>query len=174
MQRFVAALVLAGTMSMSVMVPGASAQGFGGFGGFPGGFGPQMESFGFSGNTPFYSSSFSGPGGIQCQYGGYLGGSGNSGSSQSNITGFSNLGSISRNNVTPFFTASAYGPVFGPGPCTPPSFATPFFGQGGGFGGNQLGSGGLGSLSVSTGTVVSTTANGLNCRSVSSNVAICR
>jgi len=172
MRRLVAALVLAGTVSMSVMAPSASAQGFGGFpyGGF--GFGPQLESYGFSGNTPFYSTNFSGPFGVQCQYGAYLG---NSGSSAGSLA---SLSSINTSNLTPFFTASASGPVFGPGPCTPPQFARPFFNNHhhGFLGGiNPIvlnGTGGLGSLVGTSG--VTTTTSGLNCTAVSNNVAVCR
>jgi hypothetical protein len=129
MRRLAAALVLMGALSLSVMVPGASAQ-WGPVG--PWGAPPQgqfLQSFGTTGGVPYASTQFFGPGAIQCQYGGYLqppgllGGLGNGASQQA-----------------PFFNASVYGP-FGPGPCTPPPGLL-----GGGFGlGGGLGFGGLNS-----------------------------
>ncbi len=106
MRRFVAALVLMGTVSLSVLVPSASAQWIPGpypVGPF-GAPGPVMESFGVTGGVPYSSTQFFGPGGIQCQYGGYV------------LPGALGTGTP---QVSPFFNASAYGP-FGPGPCTPP------------------------------------------------------
>jgi len=138
MRRLVAALVLMGTMSLAVMVPSASAQWgpVGPWGGPPAG-GGFLESFGTTGGVPYASTQFLGPGGIQCQYGGYAqppgllgGGLGNTGI----LGGVGGFG-IGAPQVTPFFNASVYGP-YGPGPCTPPPglLGTPGFG-GPGFGG---------------------------------------
>jgi hypothetical protein len=117
MRCLVAVLVLAGTLALSVAVPSASAQGpwwpWGPWGWGPWWGGPVLESFGFSGTTPFNSTTFVGPGGIQCQYGAFLTGA---------TLGTTTLGTLST-GLSPFFTATAYGP-FGPGPCVPP----PFFG----------------------------------------------
>jgi len=155
MRRLVAALVLVGALSLSVMVPGASAQWgpAGPWGGSPsGGF---LQSFGTTGGVPYASSQFFGPGAIQCQYGGYLqppsllgSGFGNAGV----LGGVGGLG-IGAAQVQPFFNASAYGP-YGPGPCTPPPGLLGTSGFGGvGFGGlNGVTSGcPLGSTGVNLG-----------------------
>jgi hypothetical protein len=85
--------------------------------------------------VPYSSTQFFGPGGIQCQYGGYAqppgllgGGLGTAGI----LGGVGGLG-IGAPQVQPFFNASVYGP-FGPGPCTPPPGLL-----GGGIGGGGLG-----------------------------------
>ena len=119
MRRTVAAIVLAGLVSMTALVPSASAQ-------IPG-----LESWGFSGNTPFFSTSLFGPGPVQCQFGGYVG------------VGGAGATSLGAGNVSPFFTASAAGPVPPiPGPCTPPPFLLGGLGLGGVGGVGSLGLGG--------------------------------
>ncbi|HZS01658.1 MAG TPA: hypothetical protein VFE37_23275 [Chloroflexota bacterium] len=87
MRRLFAAFVLASTVSLSAMIPSASAQ-------IPG-----FQSFGFTGNQPFFSTGLN-AGLVQCQAGGQI----------NPTTG----------NVTPFFQATAIAPVPGPGPCVPP------------------------------------------------------
>jgi len=127
MRRLVAALVLMGAISLSAMVPSASAQWgpVGPWGGPPpGGF---LESFGTTGGVPYASTQLFGPGSIQCQYGGYL-------QPPGALGGVGGLG-IGGPQVSPFFNASAYGP-FGPGPCTPPPGLLS-----GGIGGGGLGLG---------------------------------
>ncbi len=113
MRRLVAALVLMGTLSLSIMVPSASAQWIPGpFPVGPGGApGPVLESFGVTGGVPYSSTQFFGPGGIQCQYGGYV--------SPGALGAGLGIGTLGTTQVSPFFNASVYGP-FGPGPCTPP------------------------------------------------------
>jgi len=170
MRRLVGALVLAGTISMST-IPGASAQIP--FGPPPG---PVIESFGFSNGVPFNSSSFSGPGGIQCQYGGYLNGLGNN-----NNNNLISVNSINQANVSPFFTASAYGPVFGPGPCTLGALATgslggitPLNAFGGGLGFGGIGGGVLGGgntlASLGSATLQQLVGNGLATSSTTNGV----
>jgi hypothetical protein len=141
MRRTVAAIVLAGLVSMTTMVPSASAQ-------IPG-----LESWGFSGNTPFHSTSVFGPGPVQCQFGGFLNTAGVGGG----------VAGVGVGNVTPFFTASASGPVPPiPGPCTPPPF---LLGGLGGLGVGGVGAGGISSLTLAQalglGIATTTTSGGV-------------
>jgi hypothetical protein len=129
MRRTVAAVVLAGLVSLTTMVPSASAQ-------IPG-----LESWGFSGNTPFFSTSLFGPGPVQCQFGGFVNAAGVGGG----------VAGVGVGNVTPFFTASAAGPVPPiPGPCTPPPFLLGGLGGLGGLGVGGLGVGGVGAGGISS------------------------
>jgi hypothetical protein len=118
MRRLVAAFALVGAISLSVMVPSASAQWgpVGPWGGPPPG--PVLESFGVTGGVPYSSTQFFGPGGIQCQYGGYVGGGFGGAGVLGGVGGLGGVG-FGGAQVSPFFNASVYGP-FGPGPCTPP------------------------------------------------------
>lgn len=116
MRRLFAAFVLASTVSLGAMIPSASAQ-------IPG-----FQSFGFTGNTPFFSTGLN-AGVVQCQAGGQI----------NTTTGA----------VTPFFQATAAAPVLGPGPCVPPiGFGLGGFGLGGVAGQGGLGAGGLANLTL--------------------------
>jgi hypothetical protein len=152
MRRLFAALVLASTVSLGAMVPTASAQ-------IPG-----FQSFGFTGNTPFFATGLN-AGVVQCQAGGQI--------------------NPTSGTVTPFFQATAIAPVPGLGPCVPPiglGFGLGLPGINPGLGGFNVGGlngalpglglggtgffGGIGGLSqvgVTGGVTGSSTIGGLTC-----------